>query len=127
VQLAFTATLVVIFAIVLVVFLVYQGWRTWAHSGRVDEKLTWRTSFLLAALILVSLSFLLFVAYAAHNVIIGGDRNGSATTILWIKTGNTLSFLAGVLSLAGKGRGRWLALAGGCLMLLLWFAQGMSL
>ena len=82
---------------------------------------------MLAALVLLSAATLLFVGYAGHNAMVGGDRNGSALTVLCIRTGNYLSAGAILLGLGGKGRGRWLAFAGGCFILFLWLGQGMSL
>jgi len=79
------------------------------------------------ALILVSLSVLLFVAYGTHNASIGGDRNGSALSLLIIRTGNSLSLLGVLACLGGQGRARWSILISGSFMLFLWFGQGMSL
>ena len=81
----------------------------------------------LAALFFLSTATLLFVGYAGHNAAVGGDRAGNAISLLCIRCGNYLSLGAILLSLGGKGRGRWLALTGGCFIFVLWFAQGMSL
>lgn len=70
---------------------------------------------------------LLFIGYAGHNAAVGGDRGGNSISLLCIRSGNYLSLGAILLSLGGKGRGRWLAFAGGCFIFVLWFAQGMSL
>jgi hypothetical protein len=93
----------------------------------VPDGQGWRNRATLAALISLSLAIMLFVAYAAHNIAVGGDRNGNATVLLSIRFGNYLSLAAMLLSLAGKGRGRWLVLIGGCFTQFLWVGQGMSL
>jgi hypothetical protein len=105
----------------------YLGWSAWARSRLEAKESDWRDRLTLAALISVSVATLLFVGYAAHNAAVGGDRNGNAISLLCIRSGNYLSVAAILLSLVGKGRGRWLALAGGCFMLFLWLGQGMSL
>lgn len=79
------------------------------------------------ALVLVTLSVFVFAAYGTCNALFKGDPNGDWTSLIFIRTGNYLS-LAGVFTgLAGKGRGRWLAFLGACLMLFIWFSEGMSL
>jgi hypothetical protein len=118
----------VIFLIVIGVgVLTYLGWKDWAQHRLEAGGQGWRNVVTLIALLSVSLVALLFVAYTAHNVAVGGDRNGNATTLLCIRSGNYLSLASVVLGLMGKGRGRWSALFGGCFFLLFWLAQGMSL
>jgi len=107
--------------------LTYLGWKDWARRRLDVSERGWRRAVTFAALVLVSLAGLLFVGYAAHNVAVGGDRNGSASTLLCIRAGNYLSVGAVILSLGAKGKGRWFPLLGGCFFLLLWLAQGMSL
>jgi hypothetical protein len=119
------------YVIVLIVvgsgILAYLGWRDWAIRRITHSERGWRSILTFAALVFLSLAGLLFVGYAAHNVAVGGDRNGNATTLLCIRAGNYLSVGAVFLSLGAKGRGRWAALLGGCFFLLLWLAQGISL
>ena len=106
--------------------LAYLGWRDWvAHRAQAQPR--WRSSLTLAALVLLLTTTLLFVGYAGHNAAIGGDRGGSPISLFCIRSGNYLSLGAILLSLGGKGHGRWLALTGGCFIFVLWFAQGMSL
>src|SRR5690242_14693978 len=96
------------------------GWTAWFRYRLTPAGHGWRSGATLTALVSLSLSALLFVGYVAHNMAIGGDRNGNATILLCIRAGNYLSIAAVLLSLAGKSRGRWLALFGGCLTLFLW-------
>ena len=106
--------------------LAYLGWRDWV-AKRAQSQPRWRNILTLAALVLLSTTTLLFVGYAGHNAAIGGDRGGNAISLLCIRSGNYLSLGAILLSLGGRGRGRWLILIGGCCIFVLWFAQGMSL
>jgi hypothetical protein len=46
---------------------------------------------------------------------------------MFIRTGNYLSLFGTIGSLVGIGKGRWATFLGGCLMLFLWFSEGMSL
>jgi hypothetical protein len=96
--------------------------RTAASGGR-----TWRNWLTLGALICGLLALTSFASYSIHNAFIGGDRNGSEAALFWIRSGNYLSIGAIVLSIGGKGKGRWAALFVGCGMLFLWLGQGMSL
>jgi hypothetical protein len=102
----------------------------WKACGGLRSDLTgprWRWIATLLSLVLVTLSIIVLVAYMAHNALTGGDRNGSSTILTFIRTGNYLSLLGALVSLAGKGKARWLALIGGCVMLFIWFSKGMSL
>jgi|SRR6516164_9381809 hypothetical protein len=99
--------------------LAYLGWRHWAISRSQAGQPRWRNTLTLAALVFLSAAILLFIGYAGHNAMVGGDRNGSALTLLCIRSGNYSSAGAILLSLGGKGPGRWLAFAGGCFILLL--------
>lgn len=103
------------------------GCREWARHRLAPAEHGWRSWATLIALISLSIATLLFVGYAAHNMAVGGDRNGNAIILLCIRAGNYLSVAAVLLGLAGNGRGRWLAVVGGCLTLFLWFGQGISL
>jgi Mn2+/Fe2+ NRAMP family transporter len=107
--------------------LAWRGWKDWGKLRGTQAQPGWRTALFGVSLLLISMSAVLYVAYAGHNVMIGGDRNGNAMTVLCIKTGNSLSFLGILASLAGNGKGRWATFASGCFMLFLWFGQGMSL
>jgi hypothetical protein len=126
-QLTQLLTLLVILVLITVGLLMYRGWRAWAKVPHDSTKSRWRSWLTVFALVLVSLSAILFVAYAVHNVIIGGDRNESAMTVLCIKTGNSLAFVGAIASLGGEGKDRWAVLISGCFLLFLWFGQGMSL
>lgn len=122
-----------IFALVVVLIILGAVTATllgWRYSARIRDGSTesrWRYALTFVALVLLTLSVLLFAAYGTRNALFKGDPNGDWTTLIFIRTGNYLS-LAGVCSgLAGKGKGRWPALIGACLMLFIWFSQGMSL
>jgi hypothetical protein len=122
-----TSALVVILVIFGAVTATLLGWR---YSATIRHDLTeprWRFAATLVALVLLTLSVLLFAAYGTRNSFFRGDPNGDWTTLVFIRTGNYLS-LAGVFaSLAGKGKARWSAFAGACLMEFIWFSQGMGL
>ena len=120
-------TYIIVFIVLGSGILAYVGWRDWVVRRVNHSERGWRSALTLAALVFLSLAGLLFVGYAAHNIAVGGDRNGNAATLLCIRAGNYLSVGAVFLSLGAKGRGRWTALLGGCFFLLLWLAQGMSL
>jgi len=120
-------SILLVFVVMAVGILAYLGWRGWARRRLSLARHGWRNGATLAALISVSVAAILFVAYAIHNIAVGGDGNGNATTLLCIRTGNYLSVAAMLLSLAGTGRERWLTFIGGCFTLFLWVGQGMSL
>jgi hypothetical protein len=77
--------------------------------------------------VFLTLSVLLIAAYGTRNAFFKGDPNGDWTTLIFIRTGNYLSLAGAFASLAGKGKARWSAFAGACLMEFIWFSQGMSL
>jgi len=70
---------------------------------------------------------LLFLTYRMYNFVIGGEGSGNWTTLPSIRTGNYLSLLGLVASLAGTKKVRWPLLASSVLMELIWFSQGVSL
>jgi hypothetical protein len=120
-------TLLVTSAILGAVIATFVGWRYGARGPQQIIDPRWRFVLRTTALVLVTLSIIVFAAYGTRNALFLGDRNGDWTTLVFIRTGNYLS-LAGVLvSLVGKGRGRWPAFLGACLMLFIWFSEGMSL
>ena len=125
--LVYVLTMAVTLVVILVGLLSFYGWKHWVARRGVPRERSWRSAFNAIGLALVSLSVLLFVAYAVHNIAVGGDRNLNAATVPWIKTGNSLSFLGALISLSGKGKGRWPSVVAGCLMLVLWIAEGISL
>jgi len=120
-------TYVIVLIVLVSGILAYLGWRDWAIRRITRSERGWRSVLTFASLILLSLSGLLFVGYAVHNVAVGGDHNGNATTLFCIRAGNYLSVGAVFLSLGAKGRCRWAVLLGGCFFLILWLGQGMSL
>jgi multisubunit Na+/H+ antiporter MnhB subunit len=121
-----TSALVVVVIIIGAVVATLLGWR-YARIRDDSAEPRWRSLVTFVGLVLLTLSVLLFAAYGTRNVLFKGDRNGDWTTLIFIRIGNYLS-LAGVCSgLAGKGKGRWPALIGACLMLFIWFSLGMSL
>jgi hypothetical protein len=122
-----SATLVVVFVILGAVAATLVGWRHRFRTPQDSTKASWRSAVATAGLVLLSFSVLWFAAYGARNALIGGDGNGSMTTLTFIRTGNYLSLFGVISSLAGKGKDRWPALVGSCFMLFLWFAEGMSL
>lgn len=121
------ATLVVGFIILGAVTAAAIGWRYHARTPQDSTKARWRPAVATAGLLLLSLSVLVFAAYGTRNALIGGDGNGSMTTLRFIRIGTYLSLFGVISSLAGNGKGRWPALVGSCFMLFLWFAEGMSL
>jgi len=121
------SALVVVLIILGAVTAMLVGWRYAARIRDDSAEPRWRSVVTFVGLVLLTLSVLLFAAYGTRNALFKGDRNGDWTTLIFIRTGNYLS-LAGVCSgLAGKGKGRWPALIGACLMLFIWFSLGMSL
>jgi len=125
-QLTYLITLLVVAIVVGTGVLSYLGWADWIVRGSSVRK-GWRSSMTLVALVSLSLTAMLFVGYSIHNVLIGGDQGGNANTLLCIRSGTYLAVASILASLGGQGRGRWAALAGGCLTLFLWFWQGISL
>ena len=121
---AFHITVLVVASVVGAGILAYLGWKDWADSRRGSAK-GWRTALTLGALNSLSLSVVLFVGYATHNVLVGGDQGGSSNILLCIRSGNYLALAAVLAGLGGKGLGR--STAGGCIILFLWFGQGASL
>jgi hypothetical protein len=118
------ATLFIIFIVVGATTAILVGWR---GVARIKEGPRWRSIVGVISLALVTLAALLFAAYVIRNAMIGGDRNGGPTSLRFIRSGNYLSLLGIVASLMGKGKGRWATFIGGCLMLFLWFSEGISL
>jgi heme/copper-type cytochrome/quinol oxidase subunit 2 len=116
---------------VIIVGLCFVAWRRWKErrdrGGEEPVRSKWREGSTVISIALVLISALMFAGYAGHNAMIGGDQGGNSTTLLLIKTGNSLSFLGIVLGLIGKGRGRFASTIAGCCTLFLWFWQGMSL
>ena len=121
------ATLLIVLVILGAVSAISLGWRFALGNQGDSTKPRWRSTAALFARVLVTLSVLLFAAYITRNAIIGGDRNGGPTTLVFIRAGNYLSFAAAITSLAGRGKARWATLSGSCLMLFIWFSEGMSL
>jgi hypothetical protein len=121
------ATLLVSSVIIGAVIAAFLGWRCSIRGRQEFAGPRWRSILRTVALVLVTLSVLVFAAYGTRNALFRGDPNGDWTTLIFIRTGNYLS-LAGVFAgLAGKGNGRWPAFVGACLMLFIWFSEGMSL
>jgi len=121
------ATLLVLSIILGAMISTFLGWRYRAGSRLESVGPRWRSVLTTVALVLVTFSVLVFAVYGTRNALFKVDPNGEWTTLVFIRTGNYLS-LAGILaSLAGKGKGRWLALVAACLMLFIWFSEGMSL
>jgi len=105
----------------------FLGWRYSARVKRDPKVPPWRSVFALVALVLVTLSVLFFATFVTRNALVRGNGYGDETTLILIRAGNYLS-LAGVLaSLTGKGKTRWPAFVAACLMLFIWFSEGMSL
>ncbi len=103
------------------------GWKEWVQQNTDPNARDWRRKVTLGALLCLSAAALLLVGYLAHNLATGGDRNGSALTLLCIRSGNYLCLAAVLLSLCGRGRSRWAAMVGACFILFIWLSQGMSL
>lgn len=101
------------------------GWADFART--ISDRAGLRTVGAAISLALLTASALLFVTFATYNALIGRDRNGSQTALLFIRTGNYLSLLATVVGLTGNGKGRWATLGGGIAFLFLWFSEGMGL
>ena len=99
----------------------------WRFQRRDTNESKWRVATSRIALIVVTLSVLLFLTYRVYNAVIGGEGNGNWTTLPSIRTGNYLSLLGLLASLAATKKMRWPLLAASALMLFLWFSQGMSL
>jgi len=103
------------------------GWRYRVSSRQEFIGSRWRQVLGTASLVLVTFSVLTFAAYGTRNALFKGDPNGDWTTLIFIRTGNYLSLAGAFASLAGKGKARWFAFAGACLMEFIWFSQGMGL
>jgi hypothetical protein len=121
------SALIVVLIILGAVTAMLVGWRYAARIRDDSAQPRWRSVLTFVGLALLTLSVLLFAAYGTRNALFKGDRNGDWTTLMFSRTGNYVS-LAGICSsLAGKGKARWLAFIGACLMLFIWFSLGMSL
>lgn len=121
------ATVGVLLIILAAITTTSLGWRYVIGTSRNSAERNWRLLLTFVALVLVSLSVLLLAAYMGRNALFKPDPNGDWTTLTFIRAGNYLSLIGLVVSLAGKGKARWLVFIGGCLMLFIWFSQGMSL
>jgi hypothetical protein len=119
--------MIVVFVVLGAVTATFLGWRYCTRIRHESTDPRWRSIATVLSLVLVTLSVLLFAAYVTRNAAIGGEGNGSWTGLIFIRTGNYLSLVGAIASLTGKGKARCLALIGGCLMLFLWFSEGMSL
>ena len=107
--------------------LTFFGWKGWVRQYGDSGTRGWRNKAGLVGLLCASASGLLFIGYLVHNVAMGGDRNGSAVTLLCIRSGNNLCLAAILLSLCGRGRARWMAVIGACFIMFIWLSEGMSL
>jgi hypothetical protein len=121
------AALVVASTIVGAIVATFYGWRSAARIWQRPKERRWRFTLYVVALAAVTLSLFFFVTYATWSALIGGDRHGGPTTLLFIRAGNYLSLFGALVSLGGEGKTRWAAFLRGCLMLFLWFSEGMSL
>ena len=99
----------------------------WKFQRRESSEPKWRGTTSTIALLLVTLSVLLFLTYRTYNAAIGGEGNGNWTTLPSIRTGNYLSLLGLLASLTATRRMRWPLLAASCLMEFIWFSQGVTL
>lgn len=99
----------------------------WRFQRRDTNDAKWRVATSRVALLLVTLSVLLFLTYRTYNAVIGGEGNGNWTTLPSIRTGNYVSLLALIASLTATRKMRWPLLAASFLMEFIWFGQGMSL
>ena len=122
-----TATLAILFTILGALTATSLGWKYRARVRQQPTESRWRSLVSVIALSLVTLSVLLFAAYVTRNALIRGDRNGSLTMLIFIRVGNYLSLIGALGSLTGKGKTRWPTFVGACLMLFIWFSEGMSL
>jgi hypothetical protein len=121
------ATLLISTIVLGAVIATLLGWR-YSVRGRPEfAGPRWRSVLGTTAVVLVTLSVLGFAAYLTRNAIFKVDPNGDWTTLIFIRTGNYLSLAGAFASLAGKGKERWPVFVGACLMLFIWFSQGMSL
>ena len=118
------ATLVALSLIIGAVISVLIAWRL---QRRHTNEPKWRVTTSTIALLLVTLSVLLFLTYRTYNAVIGGEGNGNWTTLPSIRTGNYLSLLGLLASLTASKKMRWPLLAASFLMEFIWFSQGMSL
>jgi hypothetical protein len=100
------------------------AWRFKKHNAGEPK---WRVTTSTIALLLVTVSVFLFLAYGTYNAVIGGEGNGNRTTLSLIRTGNYVSLLGLLASLTATRKMRWPLLAAASLMEFIWFSQGMSL
>jgi hypothetical protein len=105
----------------------YVTWRDWSGRRPDSDLRGWRRLATLTAILSILASAVLFVSYAALNATGNRYPYGNSVTLRCIPVGNYLSLASMLLGIAGKGKGRWLTLASGGLMLILWLDQGMSL
>ena len=118
------ATFIALFLIVGAVAAVLIAWR---FQQRETNDAKWRVATSRVALIMVTLSVLLFFMYRTYNAAIGGEGNGNWTTLPSIRLGNYVSLLGLIASFAATKKVRWPLLAASVLMEFIWFSQGMSL
>src|SRR5271168_2148814 len=116
------SALVVVLIILGAVTATLVGWRRDLRIRDDSVEPRWRSRVTFVALVLLTLSVLLFAAYGTRNALFKGDPNGNWTTLILIRTGNYLSLGGVCSSLAGNGKGRWPALIGACLMEFIWFS-----
>jgi hypothetical protein len=122
-----TATLFFSSIILGAVAAIFLGWRYRARAKRDPAEPRWRSASALVALVLVTLSVIFLATFVAYNALVRGSGNGDETTLIFIRAGNYISLGAALASLTGKGKTRWPAFVAACLMLFIWFSEGMSL
>jgi uncharacterized membrane protein YbhN (UPF0104 family) len=88
----------------------------WRFQRRERNDTKWRVATSRVALIMVTLSVFLFVAYRTYNAAIGGEGNGNWTTFPSIRLGNCLSLLGLIASLTATKKVRRPLLAASVLM-----------
>jgi hypothetical protein len=120
-------TLATFVALSLIIGAVTSVLIAWRFQRRHTNEPKWRVTTSTIALLLVTLSVLLFLTYRTYNAVIGGEGNGNWTTLPSIRTGNYLSLLGVLASLTATKKMRWPLLAASFLMEFIWFSQGVSL
>jgi hypothetical protein len=120
-------TIATFIALSLIVGAVVTILLAWMVRQSDTNSTKWRVATSRIALVVVTLSVLLFVTYKTYNAAIGGEGNGNWTTLPSIRVGNYLSLLGLIASLTATKRVRWPLLAASVLMEFVWLSQGMSL
>lgn len=101
-------------------------WYRWFTSNIKAPSLSWRSSLIILALLLVSGSAVLFVGVGIYSRVIGGFEYYSQTFLIIGRLGFWLAISGIIAGIFGKSSLRIHAVVSAVVMLILWFAIAAS-